>query len=58
MIINFMELFFLKEYRLTNTKDSLLGFYHNFLNKIRDVERFNLDEESLFMEFKSKLFNE
>ena len=57
MIINFIELFFLKEYRLTNTKNSLLNFYHDFLDKIHNTEKFNLDEESLFLEFKSKLLN-
>ena len=57
MIINLIELFFLKVYKLSNTKDSLLIFYHNFLNKINDTEKFNLDEESLFLEFKSKLLN-
>ena len=54
-IINLIELFFLKKYRLTNTKNSLLNFYHSFLKKINNVEKFNLDEESLFLEFKSKL---
>ena len=58
MIINFIELFFLKTYKQTNTKNSLLIFYHNFLKKMHDVEKFNLDEESLFLEFKSKLLNE
>jgi len=57
LLINFIELFFLKEYKLTNTKNSLLNFYHNFLNKIHNTEKFNLDEESLFLEFKSKLLN-
>ena len=58
MIINFIELFFLKTYKQTNTKNSLLIFYHNFLKRMHDVEKFNLDEESLFLEFKSKLLNE
>jgi DNA polymerase-3 subunit delta' len=58
LLINFIELFFLKEYRLSATKKSLLIFYHNFLNKIHNTEKFNLDEESLFLEFKSKLLNE
>ena len=57
LLINFIELFFLKEYKLTSTKNSLLIFYHNFLNKIYNTEKFNLDEESLFLEFKSKLLN-
>jgi len=58
IIINLIELFFLKKYRLTNTKNSLLNFYHMFLEKINNVEKFNLDEESLFLEFKSKLLHE
>ena len=58
MIICFIELFFLKHYKLSNTKKSLLNFYHNFLIKIDEAEKFNLDEESLFLEFKSKLLHE
>ena len=58
LLINFIELFFLKEYKLSSTKKSLLNFYHNFTNKIKNAEKFNLDEESLFLEFKSKLLNE
>jgi DNA polymerase-3 subunit delta' len=58
ILINFIELFFLKEYRLTNAKISLLNYYHKFLNKVRNVEKFNLDEESLFLEFKSNLLYE
>ena len=57
MLINFIELFILKEYKLTLTKDSLLNFYRDFLNKIHDMEKFNLDEESFFLEFKSKLLH-
>jgi DNA polymerase-3 subunit delta' len=57
MIINFIELFFLKKYRLSNTKNSLLTFYYDFLDKVYNVEKFNLDDESLFLEFKSKLLN-
>jgi len=58
IMINFIELFFLKEYKLTNAKNSLLNLYHNFIKKSHDVEKFNLDEESLFLEFKSKLLHE
>ena len=57
LLINFIELFFLKEYKLSRTKISLLNFYHMFINKINNTEKFNLDEESLFLEFKSKLLN-
>ena len=57
LLINFIELFFLKEYRLSITKSSIIFFYHNFIKKIHNAEKFNLDEESLFLEFKSKLLN-
>ncbi|MDB9718819.1 AAA family ATPase [Candidatus Pelagibacter sp.] len=55
LLINLIKLFFLKEYMITNTKISLINFYHKFIKKIHDTEKFNLDEESLFLEFKSKL---
>ena len=55
LLINYIELFFLKKYKLISNKDSLLNFYHNFIIKINNTEKFNLDEESLFLEFKSKL---
>ncbi len=58
ILINFIELFFLKEYRSTNTKKSFLNFYHDFFSKLKNVEKFNLDEESFFLEFKSKLLHE
>ena len=57
ILINFIELFFLKEYKLSQTKKPLLEFYQNFINKIYNTKIFNLDEETLFSEFKSKLLN-
>ena len=55
LLVNLIELFFLKEYMITNTKISLINFYYKFIKKIYNTEKFNLDEESLFLEFKSKL---
>jgi DNA polymerase-3 subunit delta' len=43
---------------LSTSKMSLLKFYHIFIKKIHNNEKFNLDEESLFLEFKSELLNE
>ncbi len=57
LLINFVELFFLKEYKFSETKVTILSFYHDFINKVHNTEKFNLDEESLFLEFKSKLLN-
>ncbi|MDB3872403.1 DNA polymerase III, partial [Candidatus Pelagibacter sp.] len=55
LLINLIELFFLKKFMITKSKIPLINFYHKFIKKIYDTERFNLDEESLFLEFKSKL---
>ena len=55
LLINLIELFFLKRYMITNTKISLINFYQKFIRKIYNTEKFNLDEESLFLEFKSRL---
>ena len=55
LLINLIELFFLKKYLITNSKVTLINFYQKFIKKIYNTEKFNLDEESLFLEFKSKL---
>jgi len=34
-----------------------MDLYHSFLKKIDDTRKFNLDEESLFIEFKTKMLN-
>ena len=39
MIINLIESFFLKRYKLTHAKNTLLVSYHNFLNKIDNMEK-------------------
>ena len=57
-IINFIELFFLKEYMINKSKKNIFYFYQIFIYKIHNVEKFNLDEESLFLEFKSKILDE
>ena len=57
LLINFIELFFLKEYMLSNTKKLMFNLYQNFIFKIHNTEIFNLDEESLFLEFRAKLLN-
>ena len=57
ILINFIELFLFKKFMLNDSKDSLLNLYHYFTKKINNVQKFNLDEESLFLEFKSKVLN-
>ena len=57
LIFNYIELYFLNIYKLTDTKKKILVLYNKFINKINDSKKLNLDEESLFIEFKSKLLN-
>ena len=57
LIFNYIELYFLNIYKLTDTKKKNLVLYNKFINKINDSKKLNLDEESLFIEFKSKLLN-
>ena len=57
LLINYIELFFLKQCIINSHKNLIFSFYYNFMNKISNAEKFNLDDESLFLEFKSKLLN-
>ena len=57
LLIGLIELFFLKRYSLDIKKNLLLEIYHNFLIRVYNTEKYNLDEESLFLEFKTKLLN-
>ena len=57
LTISYIELYFLKIYILSNAKKSILDKYFKFIRKINDSNIFNLDEESLFIEFKSKILN-
>jgi DNA polymerase-3 subunit delta' len=36
---------------------NLLNLYTYFIRKIRDTKIYNLDEESIFMEFENKVLN-
>jgi DNA polymerase III subunit delta' len=58
LIVNLIELYILKEYKVSETKNSVLKIYHDFINRVHNMKKYNLDEESLFLEFKSKLLNE
>ena len=51
-LLEFIELYFANKVSLINT-----SFYSYFLKKISDVKKYNLDEESLFLEFKYKILN-
>ena len=52
MTYELIELFLNYEFNYRN-----MDLYHSFLKKIDDTKKFNLDEESLFIEFKQQLMN-
>ena len=55
IIYSFIEIYFRKN---TNTKNiELLNFYNPFLKKIFSTKIYNLDEETLFMEFENRILN-
>jgi len=56
-INNYIELYFLKIFNKTTNKNEVTDFYTKFIKKISDTNTFNLDHESLFMEFNSKILN-
>ena len=52
MIYDFIELFLLKKVSLQNT-----NFINYFLKKIDNTKKYNLDEKSLFFEFKKEILD-
>ncbi len=55
IIYSFIELYFRNNISIENI--SLLKSYNYFLNKINNTRTYNLDEETLFMEFEDKILN-
>ena len=55
MVFDFFEFYF-RKYNLLKSPQ-LFDYYSYFLKRISDTKKFNLDEESLFMEFENKILN-
>ena len=53
MIFDFVELFLVKKVSIIYS-----DLFSYFLSKVKNIKKFNLDEESFFIEFKTKLLNE
>ena len=51
-VYNILELFLIKDISVSNS-----DVYNYFLKRINDFKKFNLDDESLFLEINSKLLN-
>ena len=43
---------------LYKSKKKISSLYRNFINKIYNLQKFNLDEESFFIEFNKIIFND
>ena len=53
----FIELYFKKKISYLDTKDKVYYFYKYFLLKISECNRYNLDLESILIEFRGKVLN-
>jgi len=56
-IYQYLEFFLLKMMNRNNSKKLNL-LYKSFIEKIFNMHKYNLDKESFFIEFKTKIFNE
>ena len=56
LIFNYIETYLVKLNLKTNFR--ILKKYNYFIKKISEVKRFNLDEETLFIEFNEEILNE
>ena len=57
-IYKYIEFYFLNLTKLNFSKVQISKLYNNFIHKISDLKKFNLDEEAFFIEFKSEILNE
>ena len=55
LIFNLIEIYFRNNISINDT--NLITLHRYFLNKINDTKIFNLDVESLFVEFEGKVLN-
>ena len=55
LLYSLIEIYFRKNVSVKNTK--LLKLQNYFLKKINNTKIFNLDNETLLIEFKDKVFN-
>jgi len=56
-IFNYIELYLLKIFNQSIHKNKISSFYTKFIHKINNANKYNLDYESLFIEFKVKILN-
>ena len=52
---SFIDNYFMSKVNINNVE--ILNFYNLFLKKIKNTKIYNLDEETLFMEFEDRILN-
>ena len=57
-IYKYVEFYLLNLMKFKTSRNKISYLYKNFINKIYDLKKFNLDEESFFIEFKTKVLDE
>jgi DNA polymerase-3 subunit delta' len=57
-IYKYVEFYLLNLMKFKTSRNKISYLYKNFINKIYDLKKFNLDEESFFIEFKAKVLDE
>ena len=57
-IYKYVEFYLLNLMKFKHSRNKIIYLYKNFINKIHDLKKFNLDEESFFIEFKTKVLDE
>ena len=55
LLYSLIELYFRNNISIKNIR--LINLHNYFLKKINNTKKFNLDEESLFMEFEDRVLN-
>ena len=56
-VFKLVELYLLKLLNLNKSNKKIFDVYHELINKIDSIKKFNLDEESIFIEMKTKLLD-
>ena len=57
-IYKYVEFYLLNLMKFKTSRNKISFLYKNFINKFHDLKKFNLDDESFFIEFKSKVLDE
>ena len=56
-IYKYIELYLLKLVKASNSKSKINNLYNESIKKIANMKKYNLDQESIFIDLKTKLFN-